>query len=373
VKKRRLVFKLVAVTLALIVALALAEVVTRVVHPDEPGQLANQLAKSVMEGEPVQRDSKTFNGIPVKINDLGFRDDEEFPRAKPAGEKRILFLGDSFLYGAYLHQAETLPKVCERALSREAPIRSIALCLPGWSTKHEEAAFVLQGAAVSPDVVVLCFFVGNDMTENLRNDDIALHGKHDMYVFEKQRRLYMRTLECSKLFRLWEATALYDRIAHNRDDPNAPPGLREGYYWKMQHLRFEQWHKEAWKDSPVMVSAWAATAEFFEKLVASVRGAGAKLVVLVIPDEFQVDAKKRATLCERFELDEKEYDLEQPQRAVAELCRKADVPCVDVLPAFRAEGAQGGLYLDLDTHWNAKGHALAGSILAPVLERLLAR
>jgi hypothetical protein len=372
-EKRPLRFKLAASGIALAVALAFSEVVVRVVHPQEPTLLANQAAKGIMDGEPLHADvSVPFSGIPVRINKLGLRDDDDqFPKEKPAGEKRVLFLGDSFLYGAYLHQEETLPKATEKLL--ETPhVRATALCLPGWSTKHERMAFVLQGAAIQPDVVVLCFFVGNDMTENLPNDDIALDGKHEIHVnVRAPRRLHMRILECSKLFRLWESTRLYDRIAHTQSDPNKP-SLTEVAYWKIEHLRFEQWHKEAWKDSPVMVEAWARTTDYFKQLVETVRGAGAKLAVIIIPDEVQVDARKRATVCQKFELDEKEYDLDQPQRGVKELCERENVPCVDVLPAFREQGAQGGLYLDLDTHWNAKGHALAASLLAPVLEKLVA-
>ncbi len=372
--KRPLSFKLAALGIALVLSLCLAEIVFRLVHPDEPGQLANQLARGIMDGEPLHKDRKEFGSekVPVTINSLGCRDDEDFPTEKPAGERRILFLGDSFLYAAYLWQKETLPKQCEAALvSSGTRVRATALCLPGWSTKHEEKAFVLQGADIHPDLVVLCFFVGNDVTENLPNDNIALEGKHEIRVHEKKKRIHMRVLECSKLFRLWESTALYDKIAHTPDDPGAPPGLKVDAYWKIEHLRLEQWHREAWKDSPVMAEAWSSTRASFDKIVATVRGAGAKLAVIIIPDEVQVDAVKRATLCSRYELDEKEYDLEQPQRFVKEMCDRAGVPCVDVLPAFRAEGAQGGLYIDRDTHWNAKGHALAASLLAPILQDLL--
>ena len=91
------------------------------------------------------------------------------------------------------------------------------------------------------------------------------------------------------------------------------------------------------------------------------RAAGAKLAVVVIPDEIQVDAKKRAEVFRRFNLDEKDFDLDEFQKRVAALCASEKVPCVDVLPAFRENGSDGGLYLDLDTHWNAKGHALAAS------------
>ena len=55
------------------------------------------------------------------------------------------------------------------------------------------------------------------------------------------------------------------------------------------------------------------------------------------------------------------------------MCKANDVVAVDVLLLFQEEGSRGGLYVDLDTHWNSAGHALAAQALAPVLEAALER
>ncbi|HZV00387.1 MAG TPA: GDSL-type esterase/lipase family protein, partial [Planctomycetota bacterium] len=363
--------------LSVVLALAIGEVFVRVFVKHEPGQLAAGQAKDIIAGDPPPRDDKKYDGIPVNINEDGYRDDEDFPIAKPAGEKRVLFLGDSFLYGAYLHANEVLPKVCERPGTR-----SISLCYPGWGTRHEHKAWELLGAKVQPDVLVLCFFVGNDVTETLEavhyeKDrvpvSIVLKENHELVLEESKKRLHMRILECSKLFRLWESTKLYQRIAYRQQDPKAAngPSLFEDQYWRIEKLRIEQWRKGT-PEQPWMKEAWELTAAELRALVADARKVGARAMVVVIPDEIQVDARKRAELCRRFGFDEKDYDLEQPQRAVKAVCDASGIPCVDVLPAFREQGSQGGLYRDLDTHWNAKGHALAASLVQPQIEKLLA-
>ncbi len=376
-RRRRVLVRALASGLSVVLALAIGEVFVRVFVKREPGQLAAGQAKDIIAGDPPPTGSQEYGGIPVRINALGYRDDEEFPVAKPAGEKRVLFLGDSFLYGAYLHANEVLPKVCEKPGTR-----SISLCYPGWGTRHERKAWELLGARLQPDVLVLCFFVGNDVSETLEavhyeRDrvpvSLSLHDDHEFVLEESKKRLHMRILECSKLFRLWESTELYQRIAYKRQDPKAPAGtsLREDQYWRIQKLRIEQWRKGAW-EQPSLKEAWDLTSQELRGIVADARNAGARTLVVVIPDEVQVDAKKRAELCRRFGFDEKDYDLDQPQRSVKAICDAAGVPCVDVLPAFREKGSEGGLYFDLDTHWNAKGHALAASLVQPQIEKLLA-
>jgi lysophospholipase L1-like esterase len=232
-------------------------------------------------------------------------------------------------------------------------------------------------------VVVLCFFCGNDVCETFQSEQpsdgdahavIALGANGQLEVTHRRTRLHMRLLRCSKLFRLWESTALYQRLAHHHDPAPAQgtkgSTLVEDAYWKIELLRISQFKRGA-SDRPPLDEAWRLVAKNLAALHASVRAAGAKLAVIVMPDEIQVDAKKRAELCRRFNLDEKDFDLDEFERRVAALCASEKVPLVDVLPAFREQGSQGGLYLDLDTHWNAKGHALAASLLAPTLAELM--
>ena len=51
----------------------------------------------------------------VRIDSLGYRG-QDFPRSKPDGEFRILYVGDSFVFGDFVDDEETLPAQAERAL-----------------------------------------------------------------------------------------------------------------------------------------------------------------------------------------------------------------------------------------------------------------
>jgi hypothetical protein len=391
-KKRRLGFKLVAALLAVVFTFAVLEVVARIARPGAVGQLQDggtdeDLKKNkTIRLTPTRDKPKVFDGVPLRINELGFRDDEDFPEKKPAGEKRVLFVGDSFMYAAKLPLAETLPKRTEarlRASLADARLRAIDLACPGWGTYHHKLAFHECGRPVEPDVVVLCFFVGNDIAETLQADRpdegdahsvVVLSRSGELVLEKRETRAHMKVLRHSKLFRLWESTALYQRIARGKSREESrevhASTLLEDAYWKIERFRLEHWRRGV-SSKPLMAEAWSLVAKNLKELVLSVRSIGAKPVILLIPDEVQVDAKKRAEVERRFEVQAKDFDLEEPQRRVAALAAELDVPCVDPLAAFRAKGEQGGLYFDLDTHWNAKGHDLASEHLAPVVEKLL--
>ena len=53
-------------------------------------------------------------GIPITTNSHGFRDELEFDPTPPAGEFRILSMGDSIAFGLTLDSSDTYAKVLER-------------------------------------------------------------------------------------------------------------------------------------------------------------------------------------------------------------------------------------------------------------------
>lgn len=102
--------------------------------------------------------------ILVEHNSIGFRD-EEFPIEKPAGEYRVLTIGDSFTYGSGVLGEDAWPQVLERGLATGGrPVQVInggfaagSYAPAGYDTWLESDGFLLQ-----PDLVVIGFCL-NDM------------------------------------------------------------------------------------------------------------------------------------------------------------------------------------------------------------------
>lgn len=92
----------------------------------------------------------------VTTNSLGYRGTDVAAR-KPPGELRILFTGDSFVYGDFVNDDQTFPAQLERRLNeRCANVRVVNAGL-GDATIVEEAQLIDRGLRLSPDFVILLF------------------------------------------------------------------------------------------------------------------------------------------------------------------------------------------------------------------------
>jgi lysophospholipase L1-like esterase len=93
------------------------------------------------------------------INALGLRGPAP-PREKPAGTVRLLFIGDSSVYGVGTHDETTLFGVAAASIAARLPDRDVDYlvgAIPGYSSYHSR---ILLGRLLpySPDVVI--FYVG---------------------------------------------------------------------------------------------------------------------------------------------------------------------------------------------------------------------
>jgi len=99
----------------------------------------------------------------VSLNSLGHRGDE-MPVRKPAGERRILVLGDSVTFGWGVNQGEDFPARLETLLREQnnAVWRVINGGVNGYNSQQEAIFFATEGIAYAPDIVVLVY-VSNDV------------------------------------------------------------------------------------------------------------------------------------------------------------------------------------------------------------------
>jgi hypothetical protein len=109
---------------------------------------------------PIEFDSE------IETNSLGLRGPELGPREP--GERRILFLGDSFTAGFEVEQPETFTALLELRLARRlpAPVRVINAAVRGYGTDQSYLWFRERGRALRPDLVV-AVFSANDFEDNV--------------------------------------------------------------------------------------------------------------------------------------------------------------------------------------------------------------
>ena len=97
------------------------------------------------------------------------------------------------------------------------------------------------------------------------------------------------------------------------------------------------------------------------------------LAVLLVPDEFQVEDELWQSVLAAPEM--LQLDRDMPQRLLSAWMTEQDIEYVDLLPRLRALDplADGRIhaYHARDTHFNARGNAVAAQGLAELVARCL--
>lgn len=135
------------------------------------------------------QDRETPNGLPVHVNEFGYRD-EDFPREKPAGEFRTLLIGDSVTFGIDVAQDKTFAALLHRRfMASHGPgkVRIINGGTQGYDASQYEFALKRYGFDVSPDLVLVMLFV-NDL-------EIADHPEPFKDFFGRDLLRYTATYE----------------------------------------------------------------------------------------------------------------------------------------------------------------------------------
>ena len=105
-----------------------------------------------------------FIDAPTTINSAGFRG-PLYPEAKPSGTRRIVGLGDSFMFGHGVDDDAVYLRVLEVLLnhfSTGTRFETVNTAVPGYNTVMEVATLRAKGLAYEPDIVLI-HFVGNDL------------------------------------------------------------------------------------------------------------------------------------------------------------------------------------------------------------------
>lgn len=295
----------------------------------------------------------------VKTNSLGFRD-RETTFEKPTGTLRIVGIGDSFSFGS-THPRGIYLEVLEELLAGaglRVPVEVINTGVPGYSTHQELGHLRKFGLRLAPDLVVLGLFPTGDVGEN-HSDQLleVVDGELSDRPVSRMRRRLLR----SRLFRF-----LSSRLTAHADG-SKPPALDEKAWLRIEFERLQVCHPRPPRH---ITHGFDVTERLLLELKAELARRGVELVVLLIPDEVQVDPAVLRKALAAHGGSAADYDLELPQKRLSAFMRKSDIAFVDPLPELRERAQREPVYWPMDTHWNEAGCDVAARAL---LQQLLPR
>jgi hypothetical protein len=330
--------------------------------------------------------SESSGSVPVRISSRGYRG-REYPWAAAAGF-RVLGLGDSFAFGFGVEEDDTYLARLERTL-RDGHVEVINAGLAGMGPDDEARLLAADGPALRPDLVLVGFFVGNDLVDALtgpartvlRDGSPALP---DGFLERWYRPLRPGVLLREPLARSSRSLGLpipfkgfLRRHSHAYRFLSARLGrLRlalRGRHAGRPAAELNPFQQEAFclkSYPPEFDLAWTRAQEALGQMKRWCDTHHARLAVIVIPTEAQVYPDRWDAARRRFNLRDEDFDLEKPQRLLSAFASAHGIPLIDLLPTLRLARETGGpLYFETDIHWTPRGHAVAAD---EILRRLRA-
>lgn len=329
-------------------------------------------------GQTATKHGPCFETAPVTTNADGFRDR---PWRHQKSGFRLLALGDSFIEAAQVGDGAHVSAELSRTLGLEVMNAGIS----GYSTVTQIEAYRRLLRGYQTDLVVLFFYLGNDVKGNACDLDPG------------------RAL-CGRV--------VGGEVTYRRPGPDAAPPaspredaagaaasgisglkafLRRNFasYLVLYDLKTlamgavngllgyvpSRWRLYMPGELPAWRDAWRVTEDALTRLAAAVERDGGRLALVAIPEHFVTSRgwETELMLGAGFAPPEA-FDPGRPQRRLEAIARRLGVPYLDLAPALLAY--RDGAALDppyfsfaCDGHWNPLTHALAASEVAAFLAR----
>jgi hypothetical protein len=310
--------------------------------------------------------------IEVKHNSRGLHDVEHNLK-KPDGVFRILILSDSYGHAREVPLEVNFARQLETLLNEQASagvtFEVINAGHFGLGTTQEYLYYTTEGRRYDPDLVLLGFYVGNDVVDNhaplikaWNNIDTV-----EFPYFSPDGKLHQPGMAAQRRLLSWLRQNIYavNVVSSALLGTGTPTRVEVGEtaQWTFNGPGRDVPMGVYMSPDPTWETAWAVTGHALSVLDSAVKQDGRRFAVFVIPDRRQVyDADWQTTLAALPDLDPANLDRERPTRTVIDLLAARNIPTLDLLAPFRASDER--LYFEIDGHFNAAGHRLTAELLA---------
>ena len=311
----------------------------------------------------------------IFTNSLGCFDNKYDKQSK---EPYILLVGDSFTWG-YTPFANKWGNIVEKQLNK----RTLKCGVSNYGSKQQfnKARKVVNSIGKTPELLIVAYYIRNDAHDDFIRPNATVingysidtiksidHKTGDISRFS-DNELQQKYKKKRKLVKVWLKThsILYNLVSIStrrlktmrKDKLNKLTNTTELSYL-YQKLNEDHWWRKHWQQH-------LTTLVSFKKLTDQW---GSKLLVVIIPEKFQVYPYLTKTHGENF-------DLTKPNREIIYALKTANIDYLDLLPHFQkvADKTQKtrlnpttDYYWNEDQHWNIQGNKFAGKVISQYLK-----
>ncbi len=328
----------------------------------------------------------------IRISSAGLRD-VEHPPAKPPGHWRVAVLGDSCAEALQVPIEQTFWKLLERQLAScpaagGRTVEALDFGVAGYGTAQELLTLRRDVWRYQPDAVLLAFYPGNDVRNNVRA--LEQDPLRPYFTVAAGGRLQLddafRRSAGYRFRRSLAGRMVYAAYDHSRMVQLAKQGkgVVDGWIGAAKARRKEEGEalQELGLDnavySPPRDDDWRGGWRVTEAMIAAMRAEAAAhrtafgVVLLTTGMQVHPDARLRAEFQRKLGV----ADLFYPNRRLADFGAAAGIPVLDLGPPLQELAARDRVFLHGfantapgEGHWNARGHAAAAPLLAAWLCR----
>ena len=324
---------------------------------------------------------------PIQFNAYGMYDTGH-PTQKPENVFRILWMGDSFAQTLQVAETQTAHQQLEDLLnarlgSAARQFEVINAGVIGWGTGQELVYYREQGSHFQPDLVLLLFFMGNDVDDNLPGHALTVDGFNCFAPYfpvcdghlDPAPWYYVPGLEpawnrCSAA-KKWLAGGLswLQQNSHlfAKIEPLLLSLTPRRLYGQEFGLPFAALYIS--EESEEVQYGWQVTEGLLAQFNQEVEAGGAKFGVALVgprevvwlshltPEQLQSLYQSDPTFINA--------QIDRPNQRLAAFLQKQAIPAIDLqqpmIDYMTATDAQ--LYLPIDRHWTVDGNRVAAELV----------
>jgi hypothetical protein len=304
-----------------------------------------------------------------RTNSSGFNDIEHEKGEKKKTAIRTVVIGDSFVFGAVPRKENFVALMEELSRNEARNVEVWNMGIPAAGPENYLPLIKQDAVSAKADVVCLVFFVGNDITQS--------HPDFKTKIFFGTPREILRTPyvvrfseEYFYVYRLFRASGrlLWNYLAKSSQGGN-------GTFPRETYLSIEYQRSTIYriKEGSRIIESYSGAKSILKRMAMEAAKNNMRFMVVLAPDELQVNPRLRNEFMQRYGLNPGEYDLAQPQKLLMEYLKSEAIEAIDLLPDFLQAGKIGTLYLRNDSHWNEEGNRLAAQKIWAHLSEVLSR
>jgi hypothetical protein len=397
-QRKKTLSKILLLVTSICLSFLASEFILRHVRPLDTGKSYEFRIPHPIFGWSLQPGAAYRNYLPeeavsVTYNSDGWRD-VQHDREKRDGVFRILVLGDSFMEGYSVNLKDSFHKVAEGLMqNRGMNVEFINMGVGGYGTLQEYLVYREAGRRYVPDIVLLGFYVSNDVTNNsMKLESMLVSNTSEIHsrpfldpdklpewkivpvdfrgiqkrFDESQKNNYPLGRALSRRSALvWLISEESMRIVHKIpsffDNSERVDAENEGISGEQIDFALSGVH---YCDEPEEYTrAWNITKRILYRLKHDVENDGARLIVFTVPSVAEA---------REGNVNETGDSCIEAAPGYERLHRMLDglgIDFIDLLPDFRKAVRERNieLFRRSDKHWNPAGHALAARVVVSAL------